>query len=83
MKSTIDLYKIGKVLGRGAYGKVSLALHRLTRKLVAIKSSKKEFMDDHDLKKLKNEIDILKFIRHESCIKLYETFETETHCCIV
>ena len=37
-KSKIELYKIGKVLGSGGQGNVNLALHRLTRKLVAIKS---------------------------------------------
>jgi serine/threonine protein kinase len=37
-KSSIELYKVGKMLGKGAFGKVSLGLHRLTRRLVAIKS---------------------------------------------
>lgn len=37
--TNIEFYKIGKILGRGAFGKVNLALHRLTRKLVAIKST--------------------------------------------
>lgn len=31
-------YKCGKIIGRGAFGKVNLALHKLTRKLVAVKS---------------------------------------------
>ena len=37
--TTIEFYKVGKILGRGAFGKVNLALHRITRKLVAIKST--------------------------------------------
>jgi serine/threonine protein kinase len=35
-------YKIGRLLGRGSFGKVNLALHKLTRKLVAVKSINKK-----------------------------------------
>ncbi len=48
MKTTIDFYKIGRVLGRGGFGKVNLGLHRLTRKLVAIKSIKLKEIDDEN-----------------------------------
>ena len=41
-KTRIELYKVGKILGKGAFGKVNLGLHRLTRKLVAIKSTDKD-----------------------------------------
>jgi hypothetical protein len=37
-KTKIDFYKIGKVIGKGAFGKVNLAVHRLTGKFVALKS---------------------------------------------
>ena len=37
-----EFYRAGKMLGRGAFGKVNLGLHRLTRKLVAIKSTDKD-----------------------------------------
>ena len=46
MPTTIDLYKIGKVLGQGGFGKVNLGLHRLTRKLCAIKSINMDFMKE-------------------------------------
>lgn len=44
------MYKVGRVLGVGAYGKVNLGLQRITRKLVAIKSIKLDKiknLDDH------------------------------------
>ena len=31
-------YKIGSLIGKGSFGKVNLGLHKLTRKMVAIKS---------------------------------------------
>lgn len=36
-----EYYKIGKVIGKGAFGKVNLAIHRLTTKFVALKSISK------------------------------------------
>ena len=42
----ISFYRIGKMLGRGAFGKVNLAMHKLVRKLVALKSLNKESLTD-------------------------------------
>ena len=44
--TTLDFYRIGKMLGRGAFGKVNLAMHKLVRKLVALKSLNKETLTD-------------------------------------
>jgi len=74
-KTRIELYKVGKILGKGAFGKVNLGLHRLTRKLVAIKSTDKDAIKEESTKrKMMQEIDILKSIKHTSHIKLMETF---------
>lgn len=42
----LDYYRIGRTLGRGAFGKVSLCLHKLSHTLVAIKSIKKDASQD-------------------------------------
>jgi serine/threonine protein kinase len=44
----ISFYRVGKMLGRGAFGKVNLAMHKLVRKLVALKSLNKEILTDKD-----------------------------------
>ena len=76
----IDYYKIGKVIGKGAFGKVNLAIHRLTGKFVALKSINKTFMaDENSLKKVMQEYNILKRARHMNIVRLYESFETDLH----
>ena len=77
-KTDQNFYIIGKVLGRGSFGKVNLCLHKLTSKLVAIKSLHKEYLEDgYTYEKLKNEISIQKTINHNNVVKLYETFTND------
>lgn len=40
-----DIYKIGHVLGEGAFGEVRLCTHRETKEKRAVKVLKKESMD--------------------------------------
>lgn len=40
--TSCEFYRIGRVLGKGAFGKVSLAMHKIAEQLVAIKSMSKE-----------------------------------------
>lgn len=60
-----EYYKIGKVIGKGAFGKVNLAIHRLTGKFVALKSISKAMMkmDETSLNKVRQEYKILKKAR--------------------
>lgn len=84
VKTSFDFYKVGKVLGKGAFGKVNLGLHRLTRKLVAIKSTiRSQFKEESAKKKLLNEIFLLRQLRHPNHIKLLETFEAANYYMIV
>jgi 5'-AMP-activated protein kinase catalytic alpha subunit len=82
--TTTEFYRIGKILGKGAFGKVNLAMHRLTEKLVAIKSINKHFLSDESSKrKVMQETYILKKLKHNSVIRLFETFETKKHILFV
>lgn len=79
-ETTTDFYKIGRMLGKGAFGKVNLGMHKLARKLVAIKSMNKQFLnDERSKKKVMQEVSIIKRTRHPNVVKLYETFESDKH----
>jgi serine/threonine protein kinase len=72
--SSLFYYKIGRVLGRGSFGKVNLAYHKLTRKLCAVKSINMSRDNPTALvEKLANEIHILRYLRHPAIIKLFES----------
>ena len=67
-----EFYKIGKMLGKGAFGKVNLGIHKLTRKLVAVKSINLKFLSESSSKnKVMKEVNILKQIRHPSVIRFF------------
>lgn len=79
-KTELQFYKIGKILGKGAFGRVSLGIHKLTGKLVAIKSISKRIMTDEASKnKVMREFSIWEKLQHPSVIQLYEVFESEKH----
>ena len=83
-ETTADFYRAGKMLGRGAFGKVNLGMHRLTRKLVAIKCINKEYLSEEKQRnKIMHEVNLLLKLRHDSVVKLYETFETSRHIMLV
>ena len=72
------------MLGRGAFGKVNLAMHKLVRKLVAIKSlNKVALTDEHHKNKLMKEVNLLLKLRNNHIVKIYETIETQKHIIIV
>lgn len=80
----MDFYKVGRLLGRGAFGKVRLGLHKLTGKLVALKSMQKAVLtSEESQKKAMQEFNALRLLRHPNVVRLYERFETEKHVVLV
>lgn len=82
--TTCDYYKFLKLVGKGAFGKVTLGVHKLTGKKVAIKTIEKSYMKDElSRKKVLQEVYILKKIKHSNVIRLLEVFESPKHLLIV
>lgn len=66
----MKFYKIGKLLGKGAFGKVNLGIHKLTGKYVAVKSISKQVMTDQISKsKVLREVSIWEKLCHPSIIR--------------
>jgi serine/threonine protein kinase len=83
--TTLDFYKLGKLIGKGAFGKVILGTHKLTGMHVAIKTIDKEAIrkSEHNKRKVFQEIYILKKIRHPNIVRILEVFESKKHVLIV
>jgi serine/threonine protein kinase len=82
--TSVDYYKFVKLIGKGAFGKVTLGIHKLTGKQVAIKTVDKSLMkDDYQKKKVLQEVQILKKVRHGNVIRLLEVFESPKHLLMV
>lgn len=83
-KTTLQFYKIIKLLGRGSFGKVHLGVHLLTRKKVAIKCIDKQYiMDEKAQGKVVQEIKILRGLSHKNIVKILEVFENKKYVFIV
>jgi len=83
-RTTLEYYTFLKLIGKGAFGKVTLGIHKLTGKSVAIKTIEKKYMkDEFSRRKVFQEVYILKKIRHANVIRLLEVFEDPNHMLIV
>ena len=83
-KTELNFYKYGRLLGKGAFGKVNIALHLASGRLVAIKSfNKKKLTTRRAKRKIKTEIEVLSKLRNPFCTQIYDYFETDTHILIV
>ena len=83
-KTELNFYKYGRLLGKGAFGKVNIALHLASGRLVAIKSfNKKKLTTRRAKRKIKTEIEVLSKLRNPFCTQIYDFFETDTHILIV
>ena len=80
----ISFYKFGRMIGRGAFGKVNIGLNILTGRIVAIKSfNKKNLSNEKAKKKILYETNLMRGLYHPAITKILETFETEKYMLII
>ena len=67
----VGMYDIVKVLGEGSFGKVKLAVHRITGQQVALKIITRKKLVSKDMAgRVEREIQYLQLLRHPHIIKL-------------
>jgi serine/threonine protein kinase len=82
--TTVNFYRLGRMIGKGAFGNVCLLTHKLTGASVAAKIIEKSYMkDDYRRKKVRNEILILQRMAHSNVVRILEVFESAKQLFIV
>ena len=80
----IGNYIIRNTIGQGSYGKVKMGIHLQTQEKVALKILEKDkIIELKDKLNLKNEIQVLKSIKHNNITQLYEIIENEEKIFII
>lgn len=78
-----DFYEIKETLGKGKFGLVKAAVHKKTKKRVAVKVMSKKEMTVSDVELQRREIEILKMCQHPYIIRLLDIFENQDYIYIV
>ena len=78
-----EVYRIGKMLGQGAFGEVRVCMHRESGAQRAVKVLRKAHMDEDEKRMFFNEISVLRDLDHPNILKMYEFFEDEKRYYIV
>ena len=81
--TTIHCYRVLKLIGCGAFGKVALAVHKLANREVAIKRIEKSNLQKDQIERILAEVRLMSAIRHRHVIKLLEVFETNKYLFMV
>ena len=81
---SLDSFKIERVIGRGAFGKVFLVTKKDTQQIYALKVCKKMQLEErYQQHRLKNEREIMADIDHPFLINLRYAFQTDEKLCLV
>ena len=83
-KISLEKYNFIKTIGEGTFGKVKLAIHKLTEEQVAIKIlEKKKIKNPKDYERIKKEIKYMEMLNHPNIVKIYEIIEDDNNYYIV
>ena len=85
LPSNIGPYEINKKIADGGYSKIYLGISKYTKDKVSIKIIDKSLFTKNpdDLLLIKNEIDILKLLKHRNILTLYEIYESTQYIFLI
>lgn len=76
----IGAYHVVRTLGEGSFGKVKLAVHRVTNQQVALKIIARKKLISRDMAgRVEREIEYLQLLRHPHIIKLSVQYQISYH----
>ncbi|XP_072974652.1 serine/threonine-protein kinase TIO isoform X1 [Typha angustifolia] len=79
----VEDYHVIELVGEGSFGKVYKGRRKYTRQTVAMKFILKHGKSDKDIHNLRQEIEILRKLKHENIIEMLDAFETPQEFCVV
>ncbi|XP_050291316.1 serine/threonine-protein kinase TIO isoform X3 [Quercus robur] len=79
----IENYHVIELVGEGSFGKVYKGRRKFTGQTVAMKFIMKHGKSEKDIQNLRQEIEILRKLKHENIIEMLDSFESEQEFCVV
>ncbi|GAA0141846.1 non-receptor serine/threonine protein kinase [Lithospermum erythrorhizon] len=79
----VENYHVIEIVGEGSFGKVYKGRRKYTGQTVAMKFIPKHGKSDKDIHNLRQEIEILRKLKHENIIAMLDSFESPQEFCVV
>ncbi|XP_068647491.1 serine/threonine-protein kinase TIO-like isoform X2 [Aristolochia californica] len=79
----LENYHVIELVGEGSFGKVYKGRRKYTGQIVALKFILKHGKSEKDIHNLRQEIEILKKLKHENIIEMLDAFESSQEFCVV
>ncbi|KAL6291795.1 hypothetical protein ACE6H2_009305 [Prunus campanulata] len=79
----VENYHVIELVGEGSFGKVYKGRRKYTGQTVAMKFIMKHGKSDKDIHNLRQEIEILRKLKHENIIEMLDSFESPQEFCVV
>ncbi|XP_058074020.1 serine/threonine-protein kinase TIO [Magnolia sinica] len=79
----VENYHVIELVGEGSFGKVYKGRRKYTGQTVALKFILKHGKSEKEIHSLRQEIEILKKLKHENIIEMLDAFETPQEFCVV
>nr|DAD23930.1 TPA_asm: hypothetical protein HUJ06_025393 [Nelumbo nucifera] len=79
----VEDYHVIELVGEGSFGKVYKGRRKYTGQTVAMKFIMKHGKSEKDIHNLRQEIEILRKLKHENIIEMLDSFESPQEFCVV